>query len=87
VLARDNFDKVAKKMRIPPIMLKAAIIFYGLILLSGNAPAGDSPETAAMLTIRAEAIGAHVKFLFDDVLEGRGTGMRDGIVSSVAVPS
>ena len=63
-------------MRIPTTILKASGIFCGLILLTGRTPAADNIETAAMLTIRAEAIGAHVKFLADDLLEGRGTGTR-----------
>jgi hypothetical protein len=63
-------------MRIPASILRASIIFYGLILFTGQTPAADNPESAAMAAIRAEAIGAHVKFLADDLLEGRGTGTR-----------
>jgi Peptidase family M28 len=36
----------------------------------------DNPEDKAVRTIRPEAIGAHVKFLADDLLEGRGPGTR-----------
>jgi hypothetical protein len=92
VLARDNFAKVAKQCEFGDHSesfdnFTGLSFFPALRRLSGTAPAADSPETAAMLTIRAEAIGAHVKFLADDLLEGHGTGMCDGIVSSVAAPS
>ena len=38
--------------------------------------ASDDPAGAAMTTIRAEAIRADMRFLSDDLLEGRGTGSR-----------
>ncbi len=37
---------------------------------------GAGPEEEGMRAIRREAIAAHVKFLADDLLEGRGTGTR-----------
>jgi hypothetical protein len=45
-------------------------------LSTGSILGADSPEDKAMRTIRPEAIGAHVNFLADDLLEGRGTGTR-----------
>jgi hypothetical protein len=36
----------------------------------------DNPEEGAMRAIRPEPIRAHVRFLADDLLEGRGTGTR-----------
>src|SRR5260221_12157889 len=37
---------------------------------------------AAMRSIDAERIRAHVRFLADDLLEGRGTGARDGDIAA-----
>ena len=47
-----------------------------LILLSLPAPASGDPADAAMASIRPEAIRADMRFLSDDLLEGRGTGSR-----------
>jgi Zn-dependent M28 family amino/carboxypeptidase len=44
---------------------------------------GFSPEVqAAMASIDPERIRAHVKFLADDLLEGRGTGTRGGDIAA-----
>jgi Zn-dependent M28 family amino/carboxypeptidase len=43
-----------------------------------NPNAVPTEALAAMRTIDAERIRAHVKFLADDLLEGRGTGQRGG---------
>ncbi len=43
-----------------------------------NPNAVPAEALAAMKTIDAERIRAHVKFLADDLLEGRGTGQRGG---------
>jgi Zn-dependent M28 family amino/carboxypeptidase len=49
-------------------------------------PAADlgfsAPVAAAMQSIDAERIRAHVKFLADDLLEGRGTGTRGGDIAA-----
>src|SRR5450432_22623 len=53
--------------------------FVSALLLLFLTPAGlasDDPAGAAMTTIRAEAIRADMRFLSDDLLEGRGTGSR-----------
>jgi hypothetical protein len=47
-----------------------------LLSLACLAVGANNPEDAAMKTIRPEAIRAHVEFLADDLLEGRGTGTR-----------
>lgn len=56
--------------------------FLGAVTLCGalgvsalGAPAGEAAD-AAMAGIRPEAIRAHVRFLADDLLEGRGTATR-----------
>jgi Zn-dependent M28 family amino/carboxypeptidase len=36
----------------------------------------DTPESTALARIRPEGIRAHMRFLADDLLEGRGTGSR-----------
>jgi len=42
----------------------------------------SAPVAAAMQGIDAERIRAHVKFLADDLLEGRGTGTRGGDIAA-----
>ncbi len=69
-------------------MRKALLLILVLLPLTGSAgePAKTSPQpqetlgpaTVAMNGIDAENIRAHVKFLADDLLEGRGTGQRGG---------
>src|SRR5262245_16061667 len=46
------------------------------IVLTGAIFAAADPEDLSMSSIRPEGIRAHVKFLADDLLEGRGTGTR-----------
>jgi hypothetical protein len=47
-----------------------------LLILTPAVLANADPADAAMATIRAEAIRADMRFLSDDLLEGRGTGSR-----------
>lgn len=54
------------------IALKAAIV---TALVAGRVPAADSGAVAEQ-AIRPAALRAHVRFLADDLLEGRGTGTR-----------
>src|SRR5258705_13411341 len=53
---------------------------------AASAPAADLRlpvnVTAAMRSIDAERIRAHVRFLADDLLEGRGTGARGGDIAA-----
>src|SRR6516164_8376333 len=74
-------------------MRKIAPLFCALLL---TAPAGIAqqshasgnsvhlPGTAisALQTIDPEKIRAHVRFLSDDLLEGRGTGQRGGDIAA-----
>src|SRR5271155_3623105 len=50
----------------------------------GPAPQPDLPAgvSAAMQGIEARRIAAHVRFLADDLLEGRGTGTRGGDIAA-----
>jgi Zn-dependent M28 family amino/carboxypeptidase len=56
-----------------------------------HGPAAPNPNVvpaealAAMKTIDAERIRAHVKFLADDLLEGRGTGQRGGDIAAAYI--
>jgi hypothetical protein len=54
--------------------LCAAILLVGTA--APNPRAGDDPSDAAMQSIRPESIRAEMRFLSDDLLEGRGTGTR-----------
>lgn len=57
----------------------AVIVIAQLIfVLAQNAPRLSPLGIAAMQKIDAERIRAHVKYLSDDKLEGRGTGQRGG---------
>lgn len=51
------------------------------------APSGALPPAAAaaMKSIDPERIRAHVKFLSDDLLEGRGTGQRGGDIAAAYI--
>lgn len=53
-----------------------ALFLVGLTLRSQTARADSDAADAAMATIRPEAIRADMRFLADDLLEGRGTGTR-----------
>jgi Zn-dependent M28 family amino/carboxypeptidase len=69
----------------------ALSVSTGLTLWAYGACAAPDPATglrlpadvgAAMLGIDAERIRAHVRFLSDDLLEGRGTGARGGDIAA-----
>jgi Peptidase family M28/PA domain len=51
-------------------------------LPAGAAQAVSDPSEAAMQSIRPEAIRAHMNFLADDLLEGRGTNSRGYEISA-----
>ena len=53
-----------------------AALALALALPTGAAQATAEPADAAMESIRPEAIRAHMNFLADDLLEGRGTNSR-----------
>jgi len=52
---------------------------------AANPNAIPAEALAAMKTIDAERIRAHVKFLSDDLLEGRGTGQRGGEIAAAYI--
>ncbi|HXC47535.1 MAG TPA: M28 family metallopeptidase [Candidatus Sulfotelmatobacter sp.] len=56
--------------------LVCAALALALALPAGAAQASADPSEAAMESIRPEAIRAHMNFLADDLLEGRGTDSR-----------
>src|SRR5262245_23822620 len=59
---------------------RAAILTLSLVVAVSEPAASASRRTAgsdkALDSIRPEALRAHVEFLADDLLEGRGTGTR-----------
>jgi Zn-dependent M28 family amino/carboxypeptidase len=52
---------------------------------AANPNAVSAEALVAMKTIDAERIRAHVKFLADDLLEGRGTGQRGGDIAAAYI--
>jgi hypothetical protein len=56
--------------------LICAALALTLTLPAGASEASADPSEAAMESIRPEAIRAHMNFLADDLLEGRGTDSR-----------
>jgi Peptidase family M28 len=58
----------------PP--LRQVALLWCSVLLAAVTLAAQNPEDEAVRTIRPEGIRAHVTFLADDLLEGRGTGTR-----------
>ncbi|HXI13551.1 MAG TPA: M28 family metallopeptidase [Thermoanaerobaculia bacterium] len=75
----------------------SSIIFSGLIMLAPFVQAGQAepgvPEVAqgrsasSVPMFRPEAIGAHIRFLADDSLEGRSTGSRGFAIAARYVAS
>jgi hypothetical protein len=56
--------------------LVCASLVLAVALPAGVVQASTDPSDAAMESIRPEAIRAHMNFLADDLLEGRGTNSR-----------
>ena len=52
----------------------ASAILLGAIALAASAP--PAPSQAEMQHIRPDSIKAHMRFLSDDLMEGRQTGTR-----------
>jgi hypothetical protein len=69
-------------MRKPFNHLVCAAVALALALPAGAAPAATDPSDAAMESIRPEAIRAHMNFLADDLLEGRGANSRGYEISA-----
>jgi hypothetical protein len=61
-------------LRLFPALLSAVILLFG-VGTSGPRASGDQADSA-MQSIRPESIRAEMRFLSDDLLEGRGTGTR-----------
>ena len=63
-------------------LARGIVLLLAVVLLCGATPAAaqdakeDGNADAAMRSIRPEAIRAHMRFLADDLLEGRATGSR-----------
>jgi Zn-dependent M28 family amino/carboxypeptidase len=75
-----------------PAMLVLGLIFGLLSAASGEAIAGPSlglpaNVTASMQGIDAHRIAEHVRFLANDLLEGRGTGTRGGDIAANYIAS
>ena len=70
----------------PPAFGLALSLALGSIAWAERNPATElglsAAAAAAMQSIDAERIRAHVKFLADDLLEGRGTGTRGGDIGA-----
>jgi Zn-dependent M28 family amino/carboxypeptidase len=71
------------RTRLFALSAAAALIVGAGAAADPNTELGFSPPVAeAMRSIDAERIRAHVKFLADDLLEGRGTGTRGGDIAA-----
>jgi hypothetical protein len=69
---------------LPPIQTRIRAAAASLILLSASALTQQIPPAvkAAEASIDPEKIRAHVKFLADDLLEGRGPGLRGSEIAA-----
>jgi hypothetical protein len=69
---------------IQPRIRSAAVLAASFFILSANALAQTIPPAvkAAAASIDPEKIRAHVKFLADDLLEGRGPGLRGSEIAA-----
>lgn len=52
------------------------VVSIGLLLSSGFASSADNPMRSALGEIKENQLRAHIQFLADDLLEGRGVGSR-----------
>jgi Zn-dependent M28 family amino/carboxypeptidase len=65
------------------VLLLSGATGYFAVWAAGEEAAGLTAEAgAAMRGIDAQKIGAHVRFLSHDLLEGRGTGARGGDIAA-----
>src|SRR6266581_4882497 len=62
------------------IKLRAPLVFIVIIVLSVTGI--SQREKPAGSQLNEKAIRAHIKFLSDDLLEGRGTGARGGEIAA-----
>ena len=68
----------------------AALLGGALLLTIGAAPAdrpGDSAFGRALASLSAKRISARIRFLADDLLEGRGTGARGSAIAASYIAS
>lgn len=65
-------------MRLIPVLAATSAITAAALLVAAapRATRRPDPAAAALAAIRPAAIEAHMRFLADDLLEGRGTGTR-----------
>src|SRR5260370_42274035 len=68
-------DQMKNSLKMISLALCAVVVAEVLIQSHGVRAEGDAADTA-MATIRPEAIRANMRFLADDLLEGRGTATR-----------
>ena len=89
----SNAPSMVLVVAVPAMFKSVAAVPMSLTTLSFCAGAWAGPDpavqlglpadaAAAMQSIDAERIRAHVKFLADDLLEGRGTGTRGGDIAA-----
>jgi len=65
-----------------PTRLTIAALALLLPLRPARSQQRTSPETRVVSQVQADAIGAPLHFLSDDLLEGRGTGQRGGEIAA-----
>ena len=65
----------------------AAFFTFGAAVGSASSGAPDVIPDAVLSAIRPEALRAHMDFLADDLLEGRGTGTRGHLIAARYVAS
>ncbi|HWY99964.1 MAG TPA: hypothetical protein VNX17_02730, partial [Edaphobacter sp.] len=70
--------------RIQPRIRSAVVLTVSLLTIAAGARAQQIPPAvkAAEASIDPEKIRAHVKFLSDDLLEGRGPGLRGSEIAA-----
>jgi Zn-dependent M28 family amino/carboxypeptidase len=66
------------------ILSATALLGAALVLAGPAAPAGPSPDLKRVLdAVDGERIRSDIRFLADDLLEGRGTGQRGGRLAAL----
>ena len=58
------------------VLLGLTVTVFSIFIIFAHAASSDFPPEELLQRIRPEGLRAHMAFLADDLLEGRGTGTR-----------
>jgi hypothetical protein len=73
------------KFRLVSAAVAISVSTFAPVIAKAQAPAMPAAVMTAEDSISADRIRAHVKFLADDLLEGRGPGVRGGDLAAKCI--